>query len=599
MLTHLQLRDLVIVDQAELDFGPGLTALTGETGAGKSIVVDALLLIAGGRGGADIVRQGAERAEVAASFAALPDAAAAWLEAQAIEHNGEVIVRRVIGVDGRSRAYVNGQLVALQQLREFAEFLIEVHGQQEFQHLVKRSAQREMLDEHLDEPALPGVVAEIHDRWRACRRDYDSLKLAADDRESRLDLLHYQLAELKAEVTTVAAIEELFVEQKRISASGRLSAAAQIALTAVYEAETGSARDLLAKASAALRAVADADPALAQPMQLLAEATILTDEAGGALRRYLATLDVDPGRQEEVERHAAALEGLARKHRRAVLELPAQLVSTEEELRTLENAEFKLAELERRLAVLESEFSAAAQRLTRSRQRASAALGREITELMQTLGMAGGRFVVSLQTNETDIGPHGVDDVEFLVSANPGQPPKSLAKVASGGELSRISLAVQVAAAGKASSLCMVFDEVDSGIGGGTAEIVGRQLRALGRHDEPSDGSGRSGQVLCVTHLAQVAAQAHTQFRVIKQTDGKVTRTVVNTLNATDRIDEIARMLGGIDISDQARAHAREMLGQATAAAKRGTPARAPAAPAAATPGAAVPGKKRAKAARN
>jgi DNA repair protein RecN (Recombination protein N) len=582
MLTHLQLKDLVIVDEAELDFGPGLTALTGETGAGKSIVVDALLLIAGGRGGTDIVRQGAERAEVAASFAALPDAAVAWLEAQAIEYNGEVIVRRVIGVDGRSRAYVNGQLVPLQQLREFAEFLIEVHGQQEFQHLVKRGAQREMLDEHLDQATLPGIVAEIHDRFRACRRDYDSLQLAANDRESRLDLLRYQLAELKAEVTTVTAIEELFVEQKRIAARGRLGAAAQTALTAVYEADAGSAHDLLAKASAALRAVADADPQLAQPMQLLAEATILADEAGGALRRYLDDLDVDPGRQEEIERHAAALEALARKHRRSVLELPAQLVSTEEELRTLENAEFKLAELERRLALLESEFRAAALRLTQSRQRAAAELGREITALMQTLGMAGGRFVVGVQPSETDIGPHGLDDIEFLVSANPGQPPKSLAKVASGGELSRISLAVQVAAAGKAPSLCMVFDEVDSGIGGGTAEIVGRQLRELGGSDDGRAGSGRSGQVLCVTHLAQVAAQAHTQFRVIKQTDGKTTRTVVKTLAATDRIDEIARMLGGIDISDQARAHAREMLG------------RAPAAPATA-----VPGKKRARAARN
>jgi DNA repair protein RecN (Recombination protein N) len=595
MLTHLQLKDLVIVDEAELDFGPGLTALTGETGAGKSIVVDALLLIAGGRGGADSVRQGAERAEVAASFAALPDAAVAWLEAQAIEHNGEVIVRRVIGVDGRSRAYVNGQLVPIQQLREFAEFLIEVHGQQEFQHLVKRSAQREMLDEHLDQPALPGVVAEIHDRFRACRRDYDSLKLAADERESRLDLLRYQLAELKAEVTTVAAIEELFVEQKRISARGRLSAAAQTALAAVYEAEAESARDLLARASAALRVVADADPQLAQPMQLLAEATILCDEAGSALRRYLETLDVDPGRQEEIERHAAALEGLARKHRRTVLELPAQLVSTEQELQTLENAEVKLAELARRLALLESEFRAAARRLTEVRQRASAELSREITELMQTLGMAGGRFVVSVQPSETDVGPHGVDDIEFLVSANPGQPPKSLAKVASGGELSRISLAVQVVAAGKAPSLCMVFDEVDSGIGGGTAEIVGRQLRELGRNDEGRGGGGqRSGQVLCVTHLAQVAAQAHTQFRVVKQTDGKATRTVVKNLSASDRIDEIARMLGGIDISDQARAHAREMLERAPAAAKPGAPSRAPAAPAPA-----APGKKRARAARD
>jgi DNA repair protein RecN (Recombination protein N) len=586
MLTHLQLKDLVIVDEAELDFGPGLTALTGETGAGKSIVVDALLFIAGGRGGADIVRQGALRAEVAASFAALPDAAAAWLEAQAIEYDDEVIVRRVIGVDGRSRAYVNGQLMPLQQLREFAEFLIEVHGQQEFQHLVKRSAQREMLDEHLDHPTLPGVVAEIHDRYRACRRDYESLKLAADDRESRLDLLRYQLAELKAEVTTVTAIEELFVEQKRISARGRLSAAAQTALTAVYEADDESARDLLARASAALRAVADADPQLAQPMQLLAEATILTDEAGGALRRYLATLDVDPGRQEDIERHAAALEGLARKHRRTVLDLPAQLVSTEQELQTLENAELKLAELEHRLVLLTGEFRAAAQRLTQSRQRAAAELSREITGLMQTLGMAGGRFVVSVQPNEADIGPHGVDDIEFLVTANPGQPPKSLAKVASGGELSRISLAVQVAAAGKAPSLCMVFDEVDTGIGGGTAEIVGRQLRALGRNDEEDGGAGQSGQVLCVTHLAQVAAQAHTQFRVIKQTDGSssTTRALVRALSPTDRIDEIARMLGGVDISDQARAHAREMLGRA---------------PAAATPATATPGKKRARVARN
>src|ERR1700730_16642842 len=362
MLTHLQLKDLVIVDEAELAFGPGLTALTGEAGAAKSLVADRLLLLSRG---------------------------------------GEVIVRRVIGIDGRSRAYVNGQLVALQQLREFAEFLIEVHGQQEFQHLVKRSAQREMLDEHLDEPGLPGVVAEIHDRWRTCRRDHDSLKLAADDRESRLDLLRYQLAELKAEVTTVAAIEELFVEQKRISASGRLSAAAQIALAAVYEAEAEGARDLLPKASAALRAVADADPQLAQPMQLLAEATILSDEAGSALRRYLETLHLDPGRQEEIERHAAALEGLARKHRRTVLELPAQLVSTEQELQTLENAELKLGELARRLALLESEFRAAAQRLTEVRQRASAELSREITELMQTLGMAGGRFLVSVQPNET------------------------------------------------------------------------------------------------------------------------------------------------------------------------------------------------------
>ena len=561
MLTHLQLRDLVIVDTAELDFGAGLTALTGETGAGKSIVVDALLLVAGGRATADVVRQGAERAEISASFAALPAAALAWLEAQDIEHDGEVIVRRVIGADGRSRAYLNGQLVPIQQLREFGEFLIEIHGQQEFQHLVKRAAQRDLLDEHLD-AALTGEVAEIYARYRACRRDFDALKAAAENRDARLDLLRYQLGELKAEVTTVAAIEELFVEQKRISGRGRLSAAAQTALTAIYDADADSAHDLVAKAQVALRSAAEADPELAGAAQQLAEANILVHESAEVLRRYLDHLDMDPARQEEIERHAAALEALARKHRLTVVELPAQLTSTERELQSLDNAEQSLAELEGQLTGLTDSYRAAATRLTEARIAAAEGLGKEITRLMQTLGMAGGRFAASVERSETEIGPHGSDEIEFLVSANPGQPLKGLAKVASGGELSRISLAVQVTAAAKVTSLCMVFDEIDAGIGGGIAEIVGRQLRELGERS----------QVLCVTHLAQVAAQAHSQFKVIKQTDGKVTRTAVTTLRATDRVDEIARMLGGVDITDQARAHAREMLGSAgPAAAVSGT----------------------------
>jgi DNA repair protein RecN (Recombination protein N) len=550
MLTHLHLRDLVIVTEAELEFSAGLTALTGETGAGKSIVVDALLMVAGGRAGGDVVRQGAQRAEIAAGFGALSDAALAWLEAQTIDHDGEVIVRRVIGADGRSRAYVNGQLVSIQQLKEFAECLIEIHGQQEFQHLIKRSAQREMLDERLEAPHAGAAVAEIYGLYRSCRDEYDTLKAAALNREARLDLLRYQLAELTAEVTTEAAIEELFAEQKRISGRSRLSAAAQGALTAIYDADAGSAHDLVARAQSALRPVADLDPQLAEPNRLLDEATLLIQESAAALRRYLDALDVDPARQEEIERRAAALEALARKHRQSVLELPAQLVRTQQELRTLETAESSLAELERRLALLTTDYRSAAERLSQARSRAADALGIEITRLMQTLGMAGGRFAARVEPGAAEFGPHGTDDIEFLVSANPGQPLKSLAKVASGGELSRISLAVQVAAAATASSLCMVFDEVDSGIGGGVAEIVGRQLRDLGQRS----------QVLCVTHLAQVAAQAHSQFKVIKETDGKVTRTLVKTLGPADRIDEIARMLGGVDVTAQARAHAREML---------------------------------------
>ena len=567
MLTRLQLRDLVIVDQAELEFGSGLTALTGETGAGKSIVVDALLLIAGGRGAGDVVRHGAERAEVAACFTGLSDGALRWLDAQAVEHDGEVIVRRVIGADGRSRAYVNGQLVPLQALREFAEFLIEIHGQQEFQHLVKRSAQRELLDEHVSDDDLTGVLAALYERYRQCRRDYESLKAAAESREARLDLLRYQAAELKAEVTTVAAIEELFVEQRRIAGRGRLATAARTALAAAYEDDDANAYDLLGKASAALRAVADADPALAQPAQLLAESSINAREAAEALRHYLDALDMDPARQEQIERQAAALEALARKHRLNVLELPAQSLRIEQEIHTLANAERSLADCEQQLTVLTRDYGLAAERLTQARKRAAETLSDRITDLMQSLGMAGGRFAVSVEPSEDQFGPNGRDDVEFLVSANPGQPLKSLAKVASGGELSRISLAVQVAAAANTGALCMVFDEVDTGIGGAIAEIVGRQLRALGER----------AQVLIVTHLAQVAAQAHSQFRVTKQSMGNITRTAVNTLTATERVDEIARMLGGIDITPQALEHAREMLAR-SAPAELGKRRRSPAA---------------------
>jgi DNA repair protein RecN (Recombination protein N) len=556
VLTHLSLRDFVIVDQAELEFGPGLTALTGETGAGKSIVVDALLLIAGGRGALDVVRQGADRAEVTAGFSALSAGAMGWLETQSIEHDGEVIVRRVIGGDGRSRAYVNGQLVPIQGLRAFAEFLIEIHGQQEFHHLVKRSAQRLLLDEHLRDEELTATVAAIYERYRDCRRDTESLKAAAENRDSRLDLLHYQLAELKAEVTTVAAIEELFAEQKRIAGRGRLAAAARTALSAVYEADEASAHDLLAKGSGALRAVTDMDPKLGQAAQLLSEATILCREAAEALRHYLDALDMDPARQEQIERQAAALEALARKHRQPVLELPAQLARIEQEIDILNKAELSLADLELKLAALSRDYETAALRLTAARKRAAAALSGQITELMQSLGMAGGRFAVSVLPSEDQFGSSGRDEVEFLVSANPGQPLKGLAKVASGGELSRMSLAVQVAAAAKTTAQCMVFDEVDAGIGGAVAEIVGRQLQALGLR----------AQVLIVTHLAQVAAQAHNQFRVTKSSVGKVTRTAVRPLAATERVEEIARMLGGIDITDQARAHAREMLGRSAAA---------------------------------
>ncbi|MGO9948078.1 MAG: DNA repair protein RecN [Steroidobacteraceae bacterium] len=556
MLTHLQLRDLVLVDQAELPLNGGLTALTGETGAGKSIIVDALLLAAGGRAGADVVRQGAERAEVSASFAALPAAAIEWLNAQSIEFDGEVVVRRVMGADGRSRAYVNGQLVSVQALRELAEFLIEIHGQQEFQHLVSRGAQRELLDERLSDPAAKSTVADLYGRYHACRREFEALKAAAEDRDARLELLRYQVRELNAEVSTAPAIEELFADQKRIAGRSRLGEAARAALSATYESDGDSAHDLLGRAQSALRSVSDLDARLSDAGKLLGEASILTQEAGDALRRYLDDLDIDPARQDEIERRAAALEALARKHRVGVMELPAQRTLLEQELLKLDNLQLSLAAIEEQLAELTRDYRAAARALSAARTAAAQQLEQQVTRLMQALGMAGGRFAVTVSPSDSEFAATGSDDVEFLVSANPGQAPKSLGKVASGGELSRISLAVQVAGRAGTSALCMVFDEVDAGIGGAVAEIVGKQLRELGER----------AQVLCVTHLAQVASQAHQQFRVTKLTDGKITRTAVKSLGPSERIDEIARMLGGIDITEQARAHARDMLARAAPA---------------------------------
>ncbi len=550
MLTHLQLRDLVIVDAAELEFGEGLIALTGETGAGKSLVVDALSLVAGGRASGDVVRQGAERAEVTASFTGLPAAARAWLEAQSIDAEDEVIVRRVIGADGRSRAFINGQLVPIQALRELGDHLLEIHGQQEFLHLLKRDAQRGLLDDHLGDPSLVRPVADAFAAHRDCQREFQALSAAAADRDARLDLLRYQVTELKSEVGTVADLEELFAEQKRLAGRGRLAEAARQALGAVYEADADTAHDLLARAHAALRPALDLDGTLEPAAKLVAEAAILAQEAGEALRRYLESLDVDPTRQDEIERRAAALEGLARKHRVAVLALPEVRDRLEGELAKLENAATTLGGLQQRLEDLARGYRAAATKLTAGRRRAAESLGRQITDLMQTLGMAGGRFVVEVRAAAQEFAAHGADEVEFLVSANPGQAPKPLAKVASGGELSRISLAVQVAAAARSAPLCRVFDEVDAGIGGRVAEIVGRRLRELGERS----------QVFCVTHLPQVAAQGHRQFRVLKLTDGKTTRTAVAPLGPEERVEEIARMLAGVDVTDPARAHAREML---------------------------------------
>ena len=554
MLTHLQIRDFAIVEAVELEFAGGFTVLTGETGAGKSILIDALLLAVGGRSDSGSVRHGAERAEVSATFAVAGNAPAlAWLEEQSIEHEGECQLRRVVGADGRSRAYLNGQAVPVQSLRALGELLVDVHGQLEFQSLARRGYQRETIDGSGHLEAELAAVRSAYQEWRALDEQRASFEDRMRDRESRLDLLRHYTAELGGLDPKDGEADALAEERKRIASLGRL-AEGTAQLESLLAGDDGGVTSALARSTSVLRQLVTLDATLAQAAAQVEEASIAAREALATLRRYTDTLEADPARQEWVEARLAALEGVARKHRVEVPALPALRERLDDELRELELGALSAAELQQRLAKARTDYVDAAARLTRGRVAAARALDKKVTAYMQTLGMPGGVFATRVDPSEPVVfSPSGTDEVEFLVSANPGQPPRPLAKVASGGELSRISLALQVAAVEAVHLPCLVFDEVDAGVGGAVAEMVGRQLRAL----------AGLGQVLCVTHLPQVASQAEHQLRVTKQVDRGTTRTRIEALDAASRIEEIARMLGGTTITERTREHAREMLAEA------------------------------------
>ncbi len=554
MLTHLHIRDFAIVEAVELEFDRGFTVLTGETGAGKSILIDALLLAVGGRADSGSVRHGAERAEVSATFALDGNAAAlAWLDEQSIEHAGECQLRRVIGADGRGRAYLNGQTVPVQSLRALGELLVDVHGQLEFQSLSRRGYQRVALDGSGRLATQRADVCSAHAAWQALDEQRASFEQRARDRESRLDLLRHFVAELQALDPKPGEAEAVIEERKRISSLGRLAeGTAQV--EALLAGDDGGVTAALARSQGVLRHLVGLDAALEPAAAQLEEATIAAREALSSLRHYADALDADPARQEWIEARLAALEAVARKHRVETRELPALRETLAAELHELEAGAASELELQQRLAAARERYLSAAEVLTRARRQSAAALDGKVTELMQALGMPGGVFATRVDPQEPPVfSTHGNDEIEFLVSANPGQPPRPLAKVASGGELSRISLALQVAAVEAAHLPCLVFDEVDAGVGGAVAEMVGRQLHAL----------AVKGQVLCVTHLPQVASQSDHQMRVSKHvTDGK-TRTRIDVLDEAARIEELARMLGGTTITDRTREHAREMLGAA------------------------------------
>ena len=552
MLLNLQVRDFAIIDRIDIEFEAGMTVLTGETGAGKSILVDALGLVLGERGSAQLVRDGAKRAEFAAEFD-VSDVASArvWLEENSLDRDDECLLRRVINSDGRSRAFINGNPVPLSQLKSLGELLLDIHGQHFHQSLGRRAVQRDLLDYFGGLLEKRATTELSYTTWKAVADRLQQLTEAETDRASRLDLLSFQLQELDGLALLPDELGDLRAERQKLQNSGRLVEGVGSALQSLFESDAGNANNLVADALRAIESLLHYDESLAPVLEMLNSASIQVTEAADSLRRYSDSIDMDPRRRDWVEERLDSIQTVARKHRVPPDDLPAQIETLRQEHDLLSHAEERGRELERQADATKAEFLKRAKALSNGRRKASRRFAAAVTEAMKSLGMPGGIFEVSLTArDETSARSWGIDEIDFLISANPGQPTQPLARIASGGELSRMSLAIQVIASDGSAIPTMVFDEIDSGVGGGVAEMVGRRLQEL----------GASRQVLCVTHLPQVASLADRHFRISKVSDGKSTRTRLHVLNKDERVEELARMLGGVEITRKTLAHAAEML---------------------------------------
>jgi DNA repair protein RecN (Recombination protein N) len=552
VLINLQVRDFAIVDRITAEFAPGMTVLTGETGAGKSILVDALGLVLGERGNSKLVRDGAKRAEFSAEFdvSALPRAQE-WLEENSLEEDDACLLRRIINADGRSRAFINGNAVPVQQLKTLGEMLIDIHGQHFHQSLGKKAVQRDLLDFYGDLDVLREKTATAFVHWTSLVSRLESLLTADADRESRLDLISFQLQELESLAAQPGEFDALRAEGQKLANSERLVEGVTVALAVLSDQDNGNAVSCIAEALRSIETLVEFDEKMQSVAELLGNASIQVNEACDELRRYGGSIDMDPQHQNQVEERLDSMQSIARKHRVTPQELPDLVVRLRTEFDELSHAEERSKELEQEAAAAEAVYRKHAAELSQERRRIAKNFAGAVTETMAGLGMPGGVFEVEVKALANDAARiSGIDEIEFLISANPGQAALPLARVASGGELSRMSLAIQVIASDGSTIPTMVFDEVDSGVGGGVAEMVGRRLAEL----------GNSRQVLCVTHLPQVASLANHHFRISKVTDGKATRTRIRELDTDERIDELARMLGGVEITEKTREHAAEML---------------------------------------
>ena len=550
MLQSLSIRDFAVVGRVDLPIAAGMTVITGETGAGKSILVDALSLIAGLRADSGAVRSGAERTEISAEFAlhSLP-AVRDWLQQQELDEDTGCLLRRVVRADGGSRAFINGRAATLPQMRELAGMLLEIHGQHEHQALLSRAHQLDLLDQYAQESALRCGVRAHAERWRALGNGIDELRRNSRDGSDLVDFLRHALAELEQADPTAERLRELETEHKRLAHAGELIEGLA-RLEESLGGDEGGVDRALGHAGHELSRLLGYDAALGEAASLVESASVQVDEALGLIRRRREAIDIDPERLGELERDLGRLHALARKHRVGLHDLDGVREELKQRLAAAEGAGERLAQLQAEQAAALTDYQRSARQLGERRRSAAAHLGAEVTRLMQELGMGGGRFECALESHTGDPRPDGDEEVEFLVTANPGMPPRPLRKVASGGELARISLAIKVATIALDDTPVLVFDEVDSGIGGAVAEIVGRKLRELGQRR----------QVLCVTHLPQVAACAHQHLRVSKASSGAVTESSVTLLDTAARAEELARMLGGVDITAATRAAATDLL---------------------------------------
>ena len=555
MLSLITVRNYAVIDEVDVEFQPGMSVLTGETGAGKSILVDALGLALGDRADAGAVRKGCREARISVLFECPQGHPALnWLTERGLDQDRTCVLRRIVSAKGRSRAFVNNQPATLQDLRAVGSRLVNIHGQGAHQALMQAQAQRGIVDHHGNHLELARQVAAAFGAWRSCQEEYEAQRQRGADRASEIELLRFQVRELENLDYQGGELDTLQEERSRLANVDRLAGSVESALSGLFERDHGSAQELIAQAQRELSDARHLDHSLGEAADLLSEAEIQVQEAVRGLASYRDRLEPDPQHLDWVESRLATIRSLALRHGVEETELGTVLATLRSRIAAHGNAAESLEAARQRVRQSRDAYFTAAEDLSSARLQSAASLGESVGAQMAVLGLPKGRFRADIRRKPNDrADATGLDRIDFQVSLNPGQEFGPLSRVASGGELSRISLALEVVAAGATTIPTLVFDEVDSGIGGGVAEIVGRRLADIATHR----------QVLCVTHLAQVASQGGQHYRVLKQSGEQSTRTGVLSLSAEERVEELARMLGGVEITARTRAHAKEMIERA------------------------------------